>query len=296
VNTPTAAQLQKLAIIRNERFPSRAAWFAMVAREIGCAVTSAHGAGRTNGSEQDMSFTVSTVKLIDALTDALQTASGYHGGIHLATHRAPYREEPGDVDLLVATSTTGTVLGHTWIPIDGHLTTSVWPIGSTRTALAVLKDLAKKGENHTVDIDLEVAPEPENLKEGEHPGWIVTVSESAALFDFDTEFQFHAHHESKFPMHRASQFLTGRITRSDDDEWVETPLTLWSAGVLEPLVKVAKRRGGTIRLFRSADHPLQMVQIGDTWLGAAYPANRLPGEPTDQPSIEPVLGGLVGAV
>jgi len=40
MNTPTTAQLQKLAIIRNERFPSREAWFAMVQREIGCAVTS----------------------------------------------------------------------------------------------------------------------------------------------------------------------------------------------------------------------------------------------------------------
>lgn len=40
MNVPTAAQLQKLAIIRNERYASRAAWFAMVQREIGCAVAS----------------------------------------------------------------------------------------------------------------------------------------------------------------------------------------------------------------------------------------------------------------
>ena len=243
-----------------------------------------------------MTITIATSKLIDLLTDAMETA-GLHG-IYLSSHRAPYRTEPGDVDLLAATSTTGSVAGHMWIPVDGYLTSAVWPVGSTATALGVLKRLAKKGDDHSVDIDMVEADPPENLKEGEHPGWIVTIAETSALFDSDTEFQFHAHDETKFPIHRVGLSLGGQIKwpEKDDDEHVETPLTLWNTSVMGPLVKVAKRRGGTIRLYRDADSPLQLVQIGDTWIGAAYPSTALPGEPTDGPSIEPVLDGdLVGA-
>lgn len=37
---PTAAQLQKLAIIRNERYGTRDKWFAMVSFELGVEITS----------------------------------------------------------------------------------------------------------------------------------------------------------------------------------------------------------------------------------------------------------------
>lgn len=234
-----------------------------------------------------MTITVSTLKLIDLLTDAMQTASTLTNGVLLSTHRAPWLDEPGDVDLLAATSTTRYVMGHSWIPIDGHLTSAVWPVGATATALGVLRRLSKKGDNHTVDIDLVEAPPPENLKEGEHPGWIVTISESAALFDSDTELQFHAHHESKFPAGSVARLLAGGARA--DDEFVETPLTVWSAGVLGPLVKVAKSNGASMQFFRRADTRLQLVQIGTTWLGAAYPATPSEGVETDGPSVEPVL-------
>lgn len=233
-----------------------------------------------------MTITVATAKLVDLLADGLETASG---GIHLATHRAPYKDEPGDRDLLAATSSTGYVLGHTWIPVDGNLTATVWPPGSARNALALLRNLAKKGDNHTVDIGLTLADPPENLKEGEHPGWTVTLTESAALFSSDTELQFHAYHESKFRIASAARQLAGLVPATDDD-YVDSPLTLWPAGVMGPLVKVARRNGGTIRLYRSQEHGLQVVQIGPTWLGAAVPSTRLPGEPTDSPDVDPVLG------
>lgn len=234
-----------------------------------------------------MTITVATKKLIDLLADGLETASG---GIHLATHRAPYKDEPGDVDLLAATSRTHFVLGHSWIPADGNLTATVWPASSARNALALLRQLAKKGDNHTVDISLELAPPPEaGLKEGEHPGWTVTLTESAALFNSDTELQFHAYDESKFSILSAARALAGLVPATEDD-YVDSPLTLWPASVMGPLVKVAARNGGVIRMFRSQEHSLQVVQIGQTWLGAAVSATRLPGEPVDSPSIEPVLG------
>lgn len=235
-------------------------------------------------------LTVSTLRLIDLLEDAMATASSITGGVHLAPQRAPWKDEPSDVDLLAATSTTRAVLGHTWCPVDGqNLKPAVWPIGSTVTALGVLKRLAKKGENHTVDIDMYEADPPENLKEGEHPGWVVTISESQALFDCDTEFQFHAHHESKFPIAGVSRLLWGHAKAPDEDEYRESPLTLWGANVLGPLVKVAKRNGGTIRFYRKPDARLQLVTIGPTWIGGAIPNGALPGEPTDGPAFDPVL-------
>ena len=235
-------------------------------------------------------LTISTANLIDLLTDAMLTASTLTGGVYLAPQRAPWKDEPSDVDLLAAMSTTRYVLGHTWCPVDGqNLKPAVWPVGSTATALGVLKRLSKKGENHTVDIDMYKADPPENLKEGEHPGWIVTISESAALFDADTEFQFHAHHESRFPVASMSRMIWGHAKAPDDEGYVETPLTLWGANVLGPLVKVAKRNGGTMRFYRKPDARMQVVTIGPTWIGAAMPAGALAGEPTDGPAFDPVL-------
>ncbi|SKU47341.1 cell division protein FtsK [Mycobacteroides abscessus subsp. abscessus] len=236
-----------------------------------------------------MSITVPTNKLIDILTDALATANNVFGGVHIATTRGPWREEPGDVDLLAATSTTKFVFGHTWIPIDGRIDPMVWPCESVVNVLALCKSWAKsKGDQHTVDIHLVLADPPENKKDDEHPGWTVTLSESPALFGSDNEFQFHAHHESRFPTSIVQRLRTGDFLTKEDYE--EVPLTLWSAGVLASLVAVAKRRKMQIQMFRSPKRLVQTVQIGDTWIGLATPGSYVEGFMTDGPSIEPVLG------
>lgn len=247
-----------------------------------------------------MTITVATTKLIDVLTDSLQTATNFHGGgIHLASQRGPWREEPGNVDLLAFTSTTGSAVGHTWIPVDGQMWPHVWPCENAVTVLAICKSLLqRRGKEHTVDIDLVRAEPPADAKEDEHPGWIVSVSETPALFASDTEFQFHAHPEDKFPI-RAMQRILQPATELplDVEESEDTPLTLWSAGVLAPLVSVAKRRKMQMQFFRSPFRKVQVVQIGDTWIGAATPATPLPGEHGEQPSIDPVFAEfpLVGA-
>lgn len=237
-----------------------------------------------------MSITVATTKLIDILTDALQTASNDFGGVHLTTTRAPWRDEPSDVDLLAASSTNRRVLGHTWIPCDGRIDPMVWPCQSVADVLALIKSWAKAkgGDQHTVDISLVLADPPEDAKDDEHPGWTVTLRETPALFDSDNEFQFHAHHESKFPISIVHRLRTNTFVTKED--YAEVPLTLWSTTVLAPLVAVAKRRSMQIQLFRSPDRLLQIVQIGDTWIGIAMPNTPMPGDTTDGPSIEPVLG------
>lgn len=237
-----------------------------------------------------MSITVPTNKLVDILTDALATANNTFGGVHIASTRGPWRDEPGDVDLLAATSTTKFVFGHTWFPVDGRIDPMVWPCETVVNVLALCKSWAKnKGDQHTVDIDLMLADPPENKKDDEHPGWTVTLTETPALFGSDNEFQFHAHHESRFPTSIVRRIRTGEFLTKEDYE--EVPLTLWSASVLSSLVAVAKRRKMNIQMFRSSKRLVQTVQIGDTWIGLATPGSPGEGFTTDAPSIEPVLGG-----
>lgn len=237
-----------------------------------------------------MSITVATTKLVDILSDALQTASNDFGGVHLTTTRAPWRDEPSDVDLLAASSTNRRVLGHTWIPCDGRIDPMVWPCQSVLDVLALIKSWAKAkgGDQHTVDISLTLADPPEDGQDDEHPGWTVTLRETPALFDSDNEFQFHAHHETRFPISVVHRLRTNSFVTKDD--YTEVPLTLWSPAVLAPLVAVAKRRSMNIQMFRSPTRMLQIVQIGDTWIGIAMPSTPMPGDTTDGPTIEPVLG------
>lgn len=234
-----------------------------------------------------MSITVGTHKLIDILTDALATAGDL--GIHLTTTRAPWKDEPGDTDLLAATASNRKVLGHTWIPCDGRLTPMVWRCGDTRVLLGVLKVLSKKGENHTVDIAMVQAERKDNAKDDRHPGWIVTVSETPALFDSDTKHEFHAHHESRFPIEWSMRILHDQYRHPSENEYVEQPRTLWGSDTLKRLASVAARRGCNVQFFRSPTRPLQLIQIGDTWLGAASPIKPGPGPLVKEPSEDPVL-------
>ena len=190
------------------------------------------------------------------------------------------------------TSTDTKVVGHTWIPVDGQNISSVWPIPSARDVLQLCRSLAKKGDAHSVDIAVQLAPRNPDAKKDDHPGYTVIISETPALFDSDTAFEFHAHAEDKFPLRTIRRIFHDPLLTAIDPTEVEeaAPLgTVWGAGVLTPLAAVAKRRKMQIRMFRSPVRKLQVVQIGDAWLGAAIPAPPIPGEPVDEPSIDPVL-------
>lgn len=239
-----------------------------------------------------MTITITTTAFVELLTDALQTAETdpeLIPGIHMATHRDGYGDEPGIVDLLAATSTDRFVIGNAWIPVAGQVVASVWPVDATKTVIAISKQLiASRGKEHTVDVEVvEVVPdgEPSGDDKPEHPGYVVTLCETPALFDTDTEFQFHAEHEAKFPLATARKVLSGSATT---ENFEDGPETRWSAHVLAPIVAVAKRRKEAMMFFRSPDCRVQVVQIGEYWLGAAMPAG--PGvDELTEPSIAPLL-------
>lgn len=242
-----------------------------------------------------MTITISTVKLIETLTDALQCADddpdAMGPGIHMATHRAPYGDEPGNLDLLAVTSTDRFVIGHTSIVVNGQIVPSVWPPDATKTVLTICKQLvAARGKEHTVDVEVvEVVPDGDVSGDDKpaHPGYVVTLCETPALFDTDTEFQFHADHESRFPLATAQKVLSGAANR--EDRLVDGPETQWSPRVLAPLTAIAKRRKTVMRFFRYPDQRPHLVQIGPYWIGAAMPVLGLPGEELDEPSIEPLI-------
>lgn len=235
--------------------------------------------------------TLSVSRLIELLTDALHTSSTDDSGvgIHVATNRAPWGDDPGRRDVMSATSTTGTVMGHNWIACDGQIPGSVWPEDAARNVLAIAKSMARKSsdddQQRTVDITVVAAgPVPEV---GEHPGWLVTVKDSPALFDSDTEFQFHADPETKFPLAGVTRILNGLDNL--DVRFKTVPLTVWGASVLKPLCAIAVRRKKPIQLYRYTGRGAHLVQIGETWLGAAMARHPDPEQDTDAPTIEAVL-------
>jgi hypothetical protein len=249
-----------------------------------------------------VTITVSSVRLIETLNDALETADtdpdSMGPGVHIATHRADYGGEPGKLDVLAATSTDRSVIGHTSIVVTGQIVPSVWPADATKTVVTICRQLvAARGKEHTVDVEVvEVVPEGQVSGDDkpEHPGYVVTLCETPALFDTDTEFQFHAEHEGKFPLATVNKVLSGEA--AIDDNVGDGPETQWSARVLAPLTAIAKRRKATMRFFSYPKQRPHLVQIGPYWLGAAMPAAALPGEGLREPSIEPLITVAAGAV
>lgn len=244
-------------------------------------------------------FTIGTANLAYLLTDALATCEtdpeAMLPGVHVATHRAAgFGDEPGRVDLIALTSTNGHVVGHTFDVVDGQVTASVWPPVQALTVLAICKGLAKAGgKDHTVDVEVvEQVPdgEPSGDETPAHPGYVVTVRETPALFESDTEFTFHAEHEGRFPLGMVAKVLRPEL---DGEAGSVGPELLWSPAVLAPLTAIGRRRKSEIRFYRVPGRDAQVVQIGGTWLGAAMPMKPVPGEERTEPSIDALLPAVV---
>lgn len=233
-------------------------------------------------------ITIGASSLARLLTDLLDTAGGH---IRLDSHRAAIGDEPGQRDVLAGFSSTGFVVGHTWTECFGDGPSTVWPSDAAGIVVGICKALSNKSDIATVDILAETAPPPETPVEGEHPGWTVTVRETPALFDSDTQFEFHALHSSAFREEQVWNIFT-ESPELADPLYVESAQTAWSMSALAPLLRIVKRRctskhSEQLRLFRATDRSIHLAQIGEDWLGAAVPVKLVP--PEERPSIEPLL-------
>lgn len=238
-----------------------------------------------------MTVTIRASNLARLLTDLLDTEAGT--GIRLDSARAAIGENPGAVDLLTGFSSTGFVIGHTWTDCSGDNPASVWPNASAGIVVAICKTLTAKDEMATVDITMTTAPPPENPVDGEHPGWTVLVRQTPALFNSDTEFEFHAAHASALPEETLWRIFT-EAPENADPLHVDSAQTAWSTSVLAPLLRIAKRRSTSkhneaVRLFRASDRSTHLAQIGTDWLGAVQPRKLVPPDTSEHPTIAPLL-------
>lgn len=165
----------------------------------------------------------------------------------------------------------------------------IWPVNSAKTVVQVCKSI-KRGEMHTVDLDVELAPPPDNPDDESHPRWTVTLRETPALFDSDTEFVFHAGHPD-------ANWVAAVLRKYRDDLNHRAPETdmpaavQWYPDALESLAKIAKRRGKSIEWYRSRTTNTMRVQIGETWLGLIVPMRVGGDDERTDPTVDPILGG-----
>lgn len=229
-----------------------------------------------------MSITVSTKALVDVVADLVLTADTVRG-VHIITTRGYWGEDPGEVSLLVGTSTNGYVVGHTWTLCNGSLPAMVWAVHDCKAVVGLFKPLATKDKNHTVDITIDDKT--------------LIIAESPDLFDGGTELRFDVSDADDFPITRMARILGGDpmpIPVDDQgDPRPDTPRTTWSDAALEPLLKIAKNRKEQIHMFRTHSLQLHRVQIGPRWVGAVAPSRAFDHDDEDKPNTDTNFGDSV---
>lgn len=204
-------------------------------------------------------ITIGTKKLCDLLTDLIDTADWR--GIHLQTTRGYDGDEPGEVALLVGTSTDGYVLGHTWAGCDGRLDGAIWPRGDAKAVIAVCKPLAAANPQHTVNLSLQDKT--------------LVLEETPELFDSGTALRFETKEVDDAMLLRAKRILSGDPlplpVDADGNPRLDTPRTSFTPSSLALLNSIAKRRKEAVHLFGTHSMQLHRVQIGSHWIGAIAP-------------------------
>lgn len=194
-------------------------------------------------------------------TATADKAGGFHG-ILLHTARGPYGDDPGDTTLLVGTSASGRVVGHTYIPCEGTLEPTVITTQDIASLRAFLAPRAKHNEDHAVEIGRDLIT--------------VTVSEPADLFDMGDSITLHAGDLDKVPRRLWQQLalldVEGEHHNSKGDLIPDSTRTDIPATALVPFVAVARAVGAPLQLYRVHQHAPVLVQIGDTYRGVLWPS------------------------
>lgn len=247
-----------------------------------------------------MSIRVATRDLIGLLATLAHTAAdepelGAVAGILLHTARGYLGDEPGKAGLLVGTSTTTRVIGHTSVLCKGHAAPMLWPIGEVSAAVSVLKQMSRGDKEHAVEIRAD--------------GGQVTIAEDGNLFGAGASFTFDLGDASKYPRHvwrmlsdaHLRPVVRGRESGEPIPVGVRTDVS-WSA--LAPFVAIAKARKECLQWYRYHQRlPIQVVIGGnfrgaispETWAedldsteypdGAVYPADLPEPSPKDKPAL-----------
>jgi Ftsk gamma domain len=213
------------------------------------------------------SINVRTSDLVSFINQLIHTASselseGPTAAILLHTVRGDRGTEPGQVDLLVGTSTDRMVIGHTNTYANGQLhRASLWHIDDARAVVASFRPKLKNDKDHHVSIEL--------------AGDKVTVAEEDDLLREGFRLEFAEAPIGEYP--RGLWHMLGDI-RIDPQVLGEgdRPIPVCdrtdiAPGRLQPFVKVAGLIGAPVELYRCHQNLTILVQIGGQYRGALTP-------------------------
>lgn len=205
---------------------------------------------------------IETRELLAVLTDLLATVEPKlprSAVVELHTGRGHYGDEPGVLTLLCGASTTGHAAGHTYTPCDEPL-----PGGPVL--------LAHHDAKAICDVFREAAKtkDPVHSVEVRRDGNTLHVREDPNLIDDGLSLSFSLAEADRFPL---TVYRTlAREQRADVGDLPPATRTDLTRGVLEPFVKVAKRRGDYLRVYRTHQAEIVHVQIGEHYRGVLLPA------------------------
>lgn len=207
---------------------------------------------------------VFTKHLLTLLTDLTETAAKNPdlpglAGIELHTGRGEYGTDPGYTDLLCGASTNRYSGAHAYTSCDGQLAGGpiLLPVAGAKAIIDVFKTAAKeKNPLHAVELH--------------HDAGILRISEDPNLVDDGLSLRVVLGDLDEFPLtvyRLLSRELRTVVTNRDGRTETAAPLSTVSADVLAPFVRVAKRRGELLHVYRTHQAEPWQVQIGDDYRG-----------------------------
>jgi hypothetical protein len=204
-----------------------------------------------------------TIDLLSLLADLLHTAGTEPGaagcyGILLHSDRGYSNgSEPGQVGLLVGTSSNGQAVGHTWTEAAGVLPPMLWPSNDVRAVIAAFRPLTKDNKEHVAEIRF-----TDNT---------ISVTEDPDLFGNGLTVSFGAGNLDDFPRSAWAVLTDVRVTPPDGSP-VQTR-TDFGPKVMAPFLAVAKSRNSFVQMYRYHQRQAVLVQIGQHYRGALSPSS-----------------------
>ncbi|MCE7008755.1 hypothetical protein LWC34_38980 [Kibdelosporangium philippinense] len=207
-----------------------------------------------------MTLRIETKHLVELLGTLAYTAGT---GILLHTARGyPTGGEPGKSDLLVGTSSTGRVAGHTNVVTFGQLSQPMlWSIEDVDAVLASYRPRLKDNKDHSVEIEL--------------TGGHIIVREDPDMFGDGLQIEFTAGDTADYPRELWSlltdEHVTPRVETEQGSVVARSPRTDYTPADIAPFVTIAKALKCELQTFNYHHRLPTLVQIGHKYRGLIRP-------------------------
>jgi S-DNA-T family DNA segregation ATPase FtsK/SpoIIIE len=240
-----------------------------------------------------MSVRVATRPLLGLLTDLARTAdaaaeAGALGAVLLCTGRGYHGTEPGRVELLGGMSTDRRAMAYAHLPCVGQLPGPVLvSLRDLRNVVSVFKAAAGRDTDNRHAVELEIT--------GEGEGDVI-VREDPNLLDDGVSLRFGSLDLAGFPARTIVRVVSGAswpdvvggrcVVPRDGRQVLALPRVDVLARALAPFAAVGKRRGAPLQLFTRHHLAPVLLQVGDSYRGAAGVWIADDDTPTDLPDVE----------